>query len=96
MVKNKNKLFELLDKAIQISENFSGGYSGDFLSAEEFHTALKISVDKFKAGDDTQLNNLYIWFAPTCQWDDFVGSNGIELGDEIFNLLCFFINEKRC
>ena len=81
------KLIGLLDKAEKLASEFQGGYSGQFLSAEEFHEALLDSINKFKQGDTTQLDKLHIWFLPTSCWDDFVGRAGQDLANEISNLL---------
>lgn len=84
---SQKELFKLLDKAIQILGQYSGGYSGNFLSAEEFSSALIESVEKFKAGDVSHAKNLYIWFLPTSCWDDFVGSEGNNIANRISVLL---------
>ena len=91
---DNRKLIELLDKAENLAGQFSGGYSGQFLSAEEFHLALVDSITKLKNGDDSQLDNLNIWFLPTSCWDDFVGSDGQELANEISDLLIKMTNDK--
>jgi hypothetical protein len=80
-------LFDLLDKAIILSAEFSGGHSTNFLSAEEFNSALRNSVDKLKKGDNREISRLYYWFAPTCDWDDLIHRDGQELADIIFGLL---------
>jgi hypothetical protein len=82
-----NKLIDLLDKAEKLASEFRGGYSGQFLSAEEFHQALVDSISKFKQGDNTQLDKLHNWFLPTSCWDDFIGIEGQTLGNEISELL---------
>jgi len=82
------KLIELLEKAEHLASQFSAGYSGEFLSAEEFHKALSNSITKYKNGDNAQLEELQIWFLPTSCWDDFIGFQDEEgLGDEINYLL---------
>ncbi len=85
--KDNKKLIELLDKAEHLAGQFSGGYSGQFLSAEEFHSKLVDSITKLKNGDNSQLYKLSIWFLPTSCWDDFVGLDGQELANEISDLL---------
>ena len=80
-------LLNLLDKAEQLASEFQGGYSGQFLSAEEFHTALSENISKLKQGDRTQLDRLHLWFLPTSCWDDFVGKDGQDLANEISGLL---------
>ena len=45
---DNKKLIELLDKAEYLAGQFSGGYSGQFLSAEEFHLVLVDSITKLK------------------------------------------------
>lgn len=81
------KLLDKLDKAENLAREFQGGYSGQFLSAEEFHQALFDSINKFKKGDKTQLDKLHIWFLPTSCWDDFIGKEGQDLANEISELL---------
>jgi hypothetical protein len=81
------KLYELLDKAEKLSGEFTGGYSNQFLSAQEFHSALSDSIVKLKSSENDEINKLYFWFAPTCSWDDLVGIEGKDLGNEIFELL---------
>jgi len=81
------KFIDLLDKAEKLAGKFQGGYSGQFLSAEEFHQALFDSINKFKQGDKTQLDKLHIWFLPTSCWDDFIGKDGQDLAIEISGLL---------
>lgn len=81
------KLIELLDKAEHLAGQFSGGYSGQFLSAEEFHSALGDSIRKLKSGDYSQLDKLNIWFLPTSCWDDFVSSDGQNFANQISDLL---------
>jgi hypothetical protein len=81
------KLIELLEQAEQLVGQYSGGYSGQFFSAEEFHAALVTSISKLKSGDNSQLNQLYRWFLPTSCWDDFVGRDGENLANQISYLL---------
>lgn len=89
------KLIELLDKAENLASEFRGGYSGQFLSAEEFHQALFDSINKLKQGDNTQLDTLHIWFLPTSCWDDFIGRDGQDLANEISNLLLTFTKHNE-
>ena len=80
-------LMGLLTQAENLVGQFSGGYSGEFFSAEEFHTALVDSISKLKSGDNSQLDKLYLWFLPTSCWDDFVGLDGQDLANPICELL---------
>lgn len=82
-----NRLIKLLDKAEKLAGQFSGGYSDNFFSAQEFHHALVGSINKLKEGDTDQLNDLWIWFAPTCDWDDFIRKDGEDLANEIHPLV---------
>jgi len=85
---HKNKMASLiadLKKAEKILSEYSGGYSGKFLSAEEFHRDLLDSIIKLENGDNKVIESLWVWFAPTCQWDDFVGD--VDLGEKIFQKL---------
>jgi hypothetical protein len=87
------QLYLLLDKAVELAEEFTGGYSNHFFSAQEFHAALAESIAKLKAGDTDQLNDLWLWFAPTYDWDDFIHQDGQDLANEIFPLLTDLRNE---
>ena len=78
------ELIEDLHEAEKLLDEYKGGYSGKFLSAEEFHEALVDAIDDIEFGNQTDLTRFYAWFAPTCEWDDFVGKEGEELGNRIF------------
>ena len=91
---DKKKLIDLLDKAEHLAGQFSGGYSGQFLSAEEFHMALVDSITKLKSGDSSQLDKLNIWFLPTSCWDDFVGRDDQDLANQISDILVKMTNDK--
>lgn len=82
-----DQLYLLLDKAEELARQFTGGYSTHFFSAQEFHEALADSIAKLKSGNTDQLNNLWLWFAPSCDWDDITHQEGQDLANEIFPLL---------
>jgi hypothetical protein len=77
------KLIIELDQAEKLLSQFSGGYSESFFSAEKFHQALIVHIEKLKNGDLRVLDNLYLWFLPTSDWDDFVGFEGQDLANSI-------------
>lgn len=81
------RLLKLLDEAEKLAEQYSSGYSTNFISAQEFHTALTDSINKLKEGDTDQLNDLWLWFAPTCDWDDVIHNDGEDLANEIHPLV---------
>ncbi len=81
------KLIHELGLAEKLVAEFSGGYSDDFMSAEEFHKALKTTIEKLEGGDLSVIDELWFWFAPTCSWDDFVGMEGLDLGNSIHEKL---------
>ncbi len=66
---------------------YRGGYSGEFLDAQEFASALAKATQSIENGERTNIQDLLGWFAPTCAWDDFAGSEGIPLGNEIYSAL---------
>ena len=84
---SKKRLIKLLDEAELILSNYSGGYSGSYIDARKFLKDLKSSIKSYKSGDNSELSNFHLWFAPTCHWDDFVGSEGLQIGNEIFRLV---------
>jgi hypothetical protein len=79
-------LLKLLDEAEKLAKEFSGGYSNNFSSAQEFHAALADSIAKLKTGDNDQLNYFCLWFAPTCDWDDLIRQDGEDLANKIYPL----------
>jgi len=86
-IERLNHLYNLLDKAAKLAAEFSGGYSINFLSAQEFCLSLEESIEKLKTGDSSQQQVLWRWFAPTCDWDDLIGKEGQDLGNKIFAIL---------
>jgi hypothetical protein len=82
-----------LKKEVEILSEYSGGYSGEHMSAEEFNKDLIDRIKKLENGDETVIDDLWIWFAPTCQWDNFVGD--INLGERIFQRLDKVKNKAR-
>ncbi len=81
------ELLKLLDEAEQLASEYTGGYSGPFFSAQEFHRALSDSIAKLKNGYVSQLKQLDFWFLPTSCWDDFIHADGQHLADQISSLL---------
>jgi hypothetical protein len=91
----KNELIKELKLACEIASQYSGGYSGEFLDATEFYSALKSAVSDFENGDDSKIKDLWIWFAPTTAWDDFIGSDASNLANSIFNKITKYIEEQK-
>ncbi|WP_452227601.1 hypothetical protein [Lacinutrix sp. MEBiC02404] len=84
----KWELFELISDlhlAEKMLSEYSGGYSGNFSSAEEFHKALVEEIYNVEFDNVADFTQIWYWFAPTCEWDDFTGMESIELGNRIFN-----------
>ncbi len=92
---NKNKLIKELKEAYHLASQYEGGYSGEFLDAKDFSEALKKAIALFESGDDSCAKDLWVWFAPTTAWDDFVGLEGMELGNSIFEKLDQYIKENK-
>lgn len=88
------RLIQLLDKAEEMLAQYSGGYSGEFFSAEDFHQALYDKIKLLKAGDELVLKNIYDWFVPSSCWNDFVGKEGTYLGNQIYFLCTDLLQEK--
>lgn len=86
----KWEFFDLIDdlhEAEKLLSNYSGGHSGTFLCAEDFYMALTDKIEDIEFGNQTDLSELWKWFAPTSAWDDFVSEEGKDLGDRIFSRL---------
>ena len=84
----KWEFFELLDdlhSAEKLLSEYKGGHSGVFLSAQEFHQSLVDAIDDVEFGNQTDLTRFWFWFAPTCEWDDFLGKEGEELGKKFLS-----------
>ena len=79
-----SELLDDLEKAAEILSHYEGGYSDQFFCAEEFHEALVEEIDNIAEGNKNDLSQIWVWFAPTTSWDDFVGLEGVDLGSEIF------------
>ena len=90
-----SKLLELLDNATETVRQYSGGNSGSFLCGEDFCNELKTAVDSLKSNDLTVLEKIHIWFLPTSAWDDFIGIDGLHLGNSISDLTAKIINESK-
>ncbi|AEE20237.1 hypothetical protein [Dokdonia sp. 4H-3-7-5] len=83
----KWKLFELfsdLHLAEKMLSEFKGGYSGKFSSAEEFYNAFVEHLYEIEKDNVADFTQIWYWFAPTCEWDDFTGKQGEKLGNRIF------------
>jgi hypothetical protein len=80
-------LLELLNDAENLVGQFTGGYSNQFFSAEEFHEALVIAILRLQNNDLEVLSTLWLWFAPTCSWDDFTGVEGMNLCNDTFEAI---------
>lgn len=85
-------LIKHLDEAEVLASQFSGGYSDHFFSAEEFYSEIKNTIAQLKTGNMAVINNLFLWFSPSYDWDDFTGKDGEKLGNKIFSVLLRLIN----
>ncbi|PKP19221.1 MAG: hypothetical protein CVU07_00320 [Bacteroidetes bacterium HGW-Bacteroidetes-23] len=83
----KYELFELfndLEKAEKLLAQFNGGYSEVFFTAEDFHKSLVEEINEKKYENVPDFRQICMWFAPTSVWDDFVGVDGMELANQIY------------
>jgi hypothetical protein len=81
------KLIGLLKRANSLLSEFSGGYSGEFMSAEEFHEKLKEIIVYLEELKVEHLLDILVWFVPASCWDDFVGIHDTEkLADQIYEI----------
>lgn len=89
------ELFQDLDSALKLVSEYSGGYSGVFLSAEEFHKAFSDELSDLKHQNVPDFKKICVWFAPASAWDDFVGMDDMELGNRIFERAYRFYKSKN-
>jgi len=90
------EIISKLENAEKLLSEFRGGYSGEFLSAEQFHLAFAENLQLLKVGRLETLNEFYFWFLPTCHWDDFTNGDGLEMGNEIFSPLSEYRKKNIC
>lgn len=88
-------LLDDLEDAHKKVSLLTGGYSGDILSAEEFAKSLRQEIDNLKTQEFPDLTNVWLWFAPTGAWDDFVGVDKSGLGDRIFEQAALWKRKER-
>lgn len=86
-IMNTDALLTELREAHALASQFEGGYSERFFGAQEFTKALGNAVTELENGNLSVLSDLQLWFLPTSDWDDFVKSDGIELGQRISDML---------
>ncbi|MCF8387390.1 MAG: hypothetical protein K9G47_05870 [Bacteroidales bacterium] len=72
-----------LEKAEKMLSKYSGCYSGEYFSAEEYYNDFKIALNELKNGDNSKPDLFYRRFASSYHWDDYVGTEGIKLGNDI-------------
>jgi len=87
MYELKEKLLKTLWRAEEIVSEFEGGYSERFIDAKDFHKSLNDAISSFENGNDSVLKDMYLWFLPTSDFDDFVGFAGMEVANELCELI---------
>jgi len=45
------------------------------------------AISSFENGNDSVLNDMYLWFLPTSDFDDFVGFAGMDVANELYELI---------
>ena len=83
----QRKLIAKLKTAHALVSQFTGGYSDGFSSAEEFSVALGKAIQALESGNREVLRDVRIWFLPTSDWDDFVGQEGVQLGEDVSRII---------
>ncbi len=82
---NLFELFNDLDKAEKILSVLSGEYSENFTDLEEFYKEFVEELNDLKYQNVPDFERICIWFGPSSAWDEFVGTNGMELANLIYN-----------
>ncbi len=86
----KWELFELIDdlhKAENLLSKLKGGHSGKFNSKEDFYNAFAEELDEVESDNVADFTLMWRWFMPGFEWNDFTGSEGKILGNQIFSRL---------
>jgi len=73
-IRAKQLIKDIEEAEVYLSQ-FSGGYSGNYICATEFHKDFKEELEKLKNGDKKSLKMFYCWLLPTCEWDDLTDSS---------------------
>jgi hypothetical protein len=58
-----------------------------FTSKEAFGEKLKMSESNLRELELEEIENLWRWFSPANEWDNFTGIEGADLGARIFDLV---------
>lgn len=70
-----------------------GTYSERFFGADAFAKALSSAVSEFENGNKVVVDDLYLWFLPASDWDNFVKLEGFALGQRVSELLAEYRNK---
>jgi hypothetical protein len=73
-------LLTKLDEAMLLANNKGVG------KTSFFPQQLAGSIDNLKNLELAEVDNLWTWFAPRGEWDNFTGAEGADLGNDIFML----------
>ncbi|MBF04811.1 MAG: hypothetical protein CMP76_16135 [Flavobacterium sp.] len=77
-------LFKDLEQAEEVLSKLTGGSSNNFNSVEDFYNAFVEELYDLKGQNVPNFEQICLWFAPTSAWDDFVGLDGMELANRIY------------
>ena len=77
-------LYNDLKQAEEILSKLTGGSSNNFNSVEDFHNEFVEELYEQKGENVPDFKKICLWFAPTSVWDDFVGFDGMELANRIY------------
>ena len=78
-------MFHDLEQAQDILSKLTGGSSYHFDSVEDFYNAFTEEVADLKVQNVPDFRQICLWFAPTSIWDGFVGHDGMELANRIYD-----------
>lgn len=81
------QLQTLPEEAEAIAAGYTGGQSSSFASAEALTKAIHLAVLKLRFKDKSDIPSLYLWFAPTGNWDSIIGPACTDTGNKIFAIL---------
>lgn len=73
-----------LEKAVEISIEYTATCPQNYSLAEEFTNELSKELESIRQQDYPDLTDIWIWFAPAGAWNHFVTNDSSGIANQIF------------